>query len=256
MTDKSTPAIPYASFVSVSNFLGRLAEMETGLPDYIDRSMLSTMSGATMTAVLGALEYLELIAAKDGKTQERLVTLIEARRTGGNEWQRELRSVLDAGYEPVVGELESVPQMTPAKLEECFKDAGVKQGQMMEKSLRFFIKGIQEAGIQLPKHLQTTRSRKAKKPKTNNKPKEDGSSDAPKKPESPPKDKPPSDSRKPPPAAPVANQIPDGFAKQEIPTIPGAYICYPVDMSENDFMLFEAALMFVKAVIQKKGGGS
>lgn len=240
--------IPYASFISVSNFLERLSGLDTPPPDHIDRSMLSSMSGSNQTALIGSLEFLGLIAPGTGKTQPHLEALVEARKRGETEWREALLAVLEEAYSGVVGDL-NVQTTTPGKLEEAFRNAGMTAPGMLEKAIRFYVKALQAAGVRLPEHLQKTKRRTTRKvrstPKTPRSPARSSEKE-----KTPPEPEPRTDvsrdaqgGRK--------SAVPSGFARQEIPTIDGAYIVYPVNMTETDFALFEAALQFMRAVVQK-----
>ena len=158
MSEVQTPTIPYSTFPAVEAFIGRLADLDAGPPDHVDRSMLgSSMSGADQTALLKALEFLGLISMEDGSSSTALRGLVAARRAGDEEWKLALKKEIDVAFEGVIGDL-NVPTTTPAKLEAAFKAAGVKPGQMLSKSIRFYLKSLQAYGVTLPPHLATVRS--------------------------------------------------------------------------------------------------
>ncbi len=245
MTDTAQPTIPYISFVTLENYISSLADVEALVPDHIDKSMLGKLSGANQTALIKALEFLNLIEEDGGKTQESFARLVGAKRGSGDDWKHALHVVLDSAYTSIVGEL-NVAATTPMKLEEAFKAAGVKPGQMLAKSIRFYLKALQSAGKALPPHLLKVRT--PKPPAYGYAPKKAAAKKAEAKTEETPKPEPPQYI---PPANPPPNKPPSGLARQDIPTIEGAYIQYPIDMSEPDLALFEAALAFIRAVAKK-----
>jgi len=156
-----------------------------------------------------------------------------------------LREVLESAYAPIIGDL-NVSATTPMKLEEAFKQAGVKAGQMLAKSLRFYLKGLNQAGVNLPAHLTKVRSPKSSSPggaaKKASSPKPDPANSKMAKTAKDGEPKAPGKRRN---EIDPSKQPQDGFARQEIPTIEGAYIQYPIDMSEADLGLFHAALEFI-----------
>ncbi len=243
MTEKSESRVPYVSYKTFESLIAELAAMETGVPDHIDRSVLQKKSGAEQTALLKALEFLSLIDSETGATKKELKALAEAKASGESAWQAALREMLQRGFASVTGGL-SVRTTTPAKLEDAFRASGVKQGQMLEKSIRFYVKALQAAGEALPDHLTKARKQKSlpsvkrgdlKKPRTDAGEVKHGSTGSNE------------------PIRIERTELPHGFARQEIPTVDGAYIQYPVSLTDQDVRLFEAALAFIKAVAGKGG---
>lgn len=244
MTEKSDNRVPYVSYKTFESLIGELAAMETGVPDHIDRSVLRKKSGVDQTGLLRALEFLSLIDPETGETRKELKALVVAKASGEEStWKVALRDMLERGFASVTGGL-TVRTTTPAKLEEAFRTAGVKQGQMLEKSVRFYVKALQAAGEALPDHLTKARKQKTtpsvkrgdmKKPRT--------ASGESKHITTGPND----------PVRSARAELPQGFARQEIPTVDGAYIQYPVSLTDQDVRLFEAALAFIKAVAGKEG---
>src|SRR3712207_6513043 len=66
---------PYAPFLTVKNFIGRLKEQ--GIPHRIDKSVLKHLSGAVQSHLLLALRFLGLTDGA-GHPTDRLKRLVEA----------------------------------------------------------------------------------------------------------------------------------------------------------------------------------
>jgi hypothetical protein len=239
--EPQVPSVPYASFAAVKNFLEGLAKMDGAVPDHVDRSILRTMSGSNQAALLMALRFLELIENDDdGTVKPALGVLVGAKRKGDPEWRAALRSTVEKAYGSVVGPLK-VATATPEKVEEAFKAKKVRGGEMLEKSVRFYLKACEEAGIPISPLL------KARKPPTKvPKPKEKVAHPKVSTGEVPQDDQP--DDKEP---------LQSGFERLPIPGRPGAYIRYPTDLTETDCKLFEAHLVTLRVLLaalnEKKG---
>ena len=88
--------------------------------------------------------------------------LVEARKNGESEYKGLLLSIVEPAYESIVHGVDieggSLPQ-----LEKAFKDAGVTSGQMLIKSVRFYIKTMRECGKSVSPHITKPRRSTQKK---------------------------------------------------------------------------------------------
>src|SRR6266404_9089538 len=82
---------PYVSFKTFSGFIER---MRKGLPNRVDRSVMSSLSGSSQLQLLAALRYLELASPK-GIPTERLSGLVES---DGAKFRKALREILTSSY--------------------------------------------------------------------------------------------------------------------------------------------------------------
>ena len=116
------------------------------------------LSGSDQTALLIGLRFLGLIEDEDDKTTDLLRGLIEARKTGTDAWKSVLREVITQHYESIVGGT-NIETTTKAKIEGCFRDAGVATGQMTTKSIRFYLKAVEQFGGTISPYLKGMRGR-------------------------------------------------------------------------------------------------
>ena len=233
MSDDSKSIPPYVSYVTFQGFIEELAN--TTVPAHIDRSMLPKLSGANQTALLSALRFLGMTAGDDDETTSALRELVEARRAGEDAWKQALTQLLDEKYSSILGEVK-ITNTTRARLTSCFTSAGVKAGQMTEKSMRFYIHALKDAGVKVSEHV-TKASRKAAKRKA-----------APKKPAK--RDQ--GDGTPPPP--PSSTTPAEGFARLPIPGVDGGYIEYPKNLSEADCVMYETMVGALRKYVEVQTG--
>lgn len=235
--------VAYGAVDTFTGFIDDLAKMDGAVPPHVDRSILRKMSGANQTATLATLRFMRLIKNDtDGTATPQLASLVQAKRKGEAEWREALRAVVTLAYAPIVGTVK-VDATTPEKLNEAFRAAGVKAGEMLEKSVRFYLKIVQEAGGTVSPLLT---ARKPRGPRTKakaapaDKPGEKGKAD---------------EFRHDPPPPPIAGGPPSGYERLPIPGRPGAYIQYPVDITERDCALFTAQIETLKVFLASAGKG-
>lgn len=147
---KQPPA--YVSYATFETFVKQLKG--TAVPPVIDRSVLGKMSGATQSQLLSALRFLKLIDNQD-RTTEVLNDLVDAYTEDGDrtEWKGALKTVILSAYARIIDDL-SIESATARQLQKQFKDAGGVDGAMAERSIRFFIKALKEAGIPHSPHFK------------------------------------------------------------------------------------------------------
>lgn len=132
----SRPVPPYIPLMTLENFAGKLKS--TVVPPVIDSSLTQSMSGGMAGALMSALKFLGLIEA-NGKVREPLKKLVAAQ--GTEQWKSALASVVEPAYAEVIGDLDLLTA-TPAMLEECFRVRGKATGQVLEKSVRFYLAAL------------------------------------------------------------------------------------------------------------------
>jgi hypothetical protein len=142
-----TPA--YGSYKTFKAFVGTLND--TTIPDRIDRSMMSKMSGVTQAEVLTAMRFLGLTDVTD-RPKESLLELVNAYNSG-QKWEKELAAVLKAGYEAIVGNL-SIETGTAKQLHECFRTKCNLDGFMLIRAVRFYLAALKDAGVQYSPHFK------------------------------------------------------------------------------------------------------
>lgn len=140
------PPMPYIAFKTFSSFLGN---MKGKLPDQIDTSVLTNMSGTAKSQLLSALKALDLVAS-DGTVKDSLRKLSDAYNTP--KWKEVLGAFLKTAYAGVIGEL-NIATATPAMLRERFKTLGGIEGTTIDNAMRFYISGLKEAEVPFSPHL-------------------------------------------------------------------------------------------------------
>ena len=157
---KVTP--PYLSPVTFFNFVE--AHRRT-LPDRIDRSLMTNLSGTDQPRILAALRFFGLIN-EEGYTQTSFQKLRDLDEDGlKDEWVALLRS----SY-PYLFEGFKLDQATQGQIEERFREQGIK-GDTVRKGVAFFVSMARTAGVELSSYIKATRLRatsgaKERKPRT------------------------------------------------------------------------------------------
>ena len=228
---------PYISVLQLKNFVKQLAE--TSVPIKIDKGVIGSLSGSAQTALMSAIRFLGLVS-DDGTTQKALRDLVDAYKAGEGSWKQGLLSRLNAAYKDVVVNVD-IENGTWKTLEKAFIDAGVREGQMSEKSTRFYVAAMVEAGAKVSHYITKAKGRttgsgtKATK-RRENKPTL-GKSSAGASGDSGDGDRGDEDYR------------PEGLINHYVP-LPGrpsgSLIRCPTDVSEEEIALFEHSLAFLR----------
>ncbi len=141
-------APPYLPFATVRTFLDRL---KVGIPSRIDKSLMTSFSGAVQTNLLNALRYLGLVSS-NGAPQDRLGALVNSE---GAERQKLLTAVLRNAY-PFLFSGFDLKATTAKHLAERFEEQGVSGG-TVEKSVAFFLAAAKDADIPVSPHVKAVR---------------------------------------------------------------------------------------------------
>jgi hypothetical protein len=155
--NESQKAVPvYLSFKTLQTAVQSLRSH--GLPNVFDRTAFGSRSGAEQTQILSAFKFLGFID-ETNRTLSPLRNLVGVAE-GSAEEKAHLATLLKERYANVVAlNLESA---TPAQLEKAIADYGAS-GSTKERSVRFFIKAAEHAGIKLSPRLT---ARKPRSPNT------------------------------------------------------------------------------------------
>lgn len=235
-TESSTLVPPYVSWGVFKSTIDILAD--TTVPTGpMDRRVLHQLSGADHGALMSGLRYLGLADSLRKATPE-YRELVLASKTP-EAFKEKLLEILDAKYHAVIEKV-NLEQGTLSELERAFKDQGVAQGQMLTKTIRFFVKAYTECGTALS-HYITKPSPKA--PRANK-----GNTDKARVKTT----KGATDPLTPPP--PQQDVVPKGFGRMPIPGMANAFIQYPVDLTESQCTLLEGAVAFLKVYVTGKIG--
>ena len=154
---------PYIPWETFTGFVGHLKA--TAVPSRIDKSVMpASMPALTRGQIQSAIRFLGLVDDA-GTTNQRLKVLVAAFET--DQWQNAIRETLFEPYLPIVGDLD-VDNATQHQLDERFRAAGV-DGQMLLKSIRFYLAMMTASGCTFSPHLMAKRKSGAsprKKPAT------------------------------------------------------------------------------------------
>lgn len=135
---------PYLPWKTVFNFLERLEE--SGTPDRIDRTYLDNLSGQDQSYLLGALKLFGLI-----DDTGRLQPLMEELRNKATR-PAAFRALLQTYYADAVALPDNATQ---GQLEEIFRDKYNVHGATLRKSLTFYLRAAQYAGIPVSKNFKS-----------------------------------------------------------------------------------------------------
>jgi hypothetical protein len=143
--NKPTP--PYLPFKTLTGFLDDLKS--SVVPNRIDNSMMSKLSGSMRTQMRGALLFLGLID-DTGMVQSKLRLLVKAR--GTEEWKNFWSDVFFMAYADVTKNLD-LEVGTLQELKDAFRAYGV-DGSVLIKAVRFWLSGIENTGSTYSPHFR------------------------------------------------------------------------------------------------------
>jgi hypothetical protein len=138
---------PYLSFKTFKNFIDSL---KAGIPTRIDRTILSSMSGAVRSQLMAALRYLGLVTPHS-VTTEKLAALVNSE---GVEFSRALAITLKEGYPFLFHDFDLL-RATTGQMEEAFRKAGAS-GETIRKCVAFFLSAAKAASLPVSPHIKTS----------------------------------------------------------------------------------------------------
>jgi hypothetical protein len=230
MTDAQVP--PYMSYGVFKATIDQLAEsvVPTGA---IDRRVLDGLSGADYGSLMSGLRFLGL-TDEQRKATDRYRELVKASKDP-DVFKTALLNVLSDKYTPIVSQVD-IRHGTLAELEKAFKDAGVSPGQMLTKTIRFYIKALQDCGVLVSPHI--TKPRKPLATRTNGATRKR----TPKTPDV--------TDRKTQDDQAVPDVAGNGFERLPIPGVAGAFIQYPTGLTEANCDLFDAMIGVLRTYVK------
>lgn len=233
-TNAQLPA-PYMSFGVFTKSIETFSE-STVPTGPLDRRVLSELSGADYGALISGLRFFGLVDGDRRPTAayRDLVQAWKDKEKFKALWQK----IVDTKYSPVVGRVD-LKGGTAAELEKAFKDYGVSSGQMLTKTIRFFIKAENEAGLQLSPHMTTPKPRAPRsgtatgknKGRTRIEHQEVNHGDS------------------------FREDIPAGYERLPLPGMPNSFIQYPADLSEAQCQILEGMVGVLRTSITARTGG-
>jgi hypothetical protein len=225
---------PYMSWGVFKSTIETLTE--TTVPTGpLDRRVLHELSGADYGSLISGLRFLGLID-EQRKATPNYRKLVELSKDG-QKFKEFLHEILIDKYVPIIGKL-NLKQGTAAELEKAFKDYGAAQGQMLTKTVRFFLKAITEAGVTPSPHMTAPKPRTPRSPARKNGEKGRTSPKMQRKDFH-------SDNEQ---------EFPAGFERLPLPGMPNSFIQYPANLTEGQCQVLEGMVGVLKTSVQARTG--
>jgi hypothetical protein len=238
LTDFKEILLPYGTYSTFKNTIERFKD--STVPTNLNRHVLDDVAGGAFSALSTTLKFLGLMDKAHGALTKQFRDLVEARKKGETEYQSLLLTLIEEAYKPVLGNFD-VEAGTLPDLEKKFRGAGMPQGQMTTKAVRFYIAALKDCGVPVSEHITKKRPR-TKKAKDGN---------APKKAK---KDRASSNGS----GGGVTDQEPEtnlgDYARLPIPGIEGAFIQYPKTLTETGVLMFEAMISVLRTYAKSRAG--
>jgi hypothetical protein len=228
-TEQSRIAPPYMSYGVFKSAIDTLAE-STVPTGPLDRRVLDNLSGADHGALISGLRFLGYVDDERRATESYRKLVSSAKEPA--KFSEFLMEAL-VKYDSIIGDL-SVESGTAAELEKAFRDYGVPQGQMLTKTIRFYVKALQEVGVTVSPHITKPKPRT---PRNGAKKTERGSTRV------------------------FSSQsiteyaAPRGFERMPVPGLPEAFIQYPLNVTEAHCDLFDAVVKVLRVLAKGRATG-
>jgi hypothetical protein len=199
----------------------------------LDRRVLDKMSGADHGSLMSGLSFLGYIDQERKATAE-YRELIQAWQTDTVKYHALLLKALSEKYADIVGGID-VHTGTAAELEKAFKSYGVQAGQMLTKTIRFYVKMLGECGVEVSPHILKAKPRTPRPTKKPDNPKNPSGTGTP--------------------HFQKEHIVPKGFERMTVPGLPEAFIQYPLSLTEAHCNLFTAMITTLRAYAKVQVGG-
>jgi len=196
----------------------------------LDRRVLHTLSGADHGALISGLRFLGYVD-EERRATESFRNLVAASKEPAK-FQGVLMEAISK-YDPIIGNLD-MESGTAAEVEKAFKEYGVPVGQMLTKTIRFYIKALQEVGVTVSHYITKPKPRiprnGAKKPL-----KSEAKGAATSTPQQ-------------------HTVVPKGFDRMPVPGLPNAFIQFPLELTIEQVDLFGAVVNVLRTFAKGKSG--
>jgi hypothetical protein len=239
MADNSTLPAPYMGFGVFTNSIETFAE--TTVPTGpIDRRVLSGFSGGDYAALMSGLRFFGLVDEQRRATAE-YRELVDAWKDKGK-FKQLWRKIVESRYMPIVGHVD-LKSGTAAELEKAFKDYGVSTGQMLTKTIRFFIKAVSETGLQLSPYMTAPKPRAPRAPSATGRKNSTGKAYIG------------AEHRDQNSLGEVSDKPPSGFERLPLPGMPNSFIQYPANLTEAQCQVLEGMVGVLRTSVKARTGG-
>lgn len=229
-TESSKNQPPYMSYGVFKSTIDTLAEatVPTGP---LDRRVLDGLSGNDHTALISGLKFLGYVD-NDRKATEDYRQLVAASKEP-LKFKGLLMDTINEKYDGVIGSLD-MQGGTIAELEKAFKAYGVASGQMLTKTIRFYIKALLECGVPVSPHITKAKPRA---PRTANKKTEKTGQTGS--------------------VTTLGREVltPKGFERMPVPGLHDAFVQFPLNLTEAHCDLFDSVVKVLRTFAKGRSGG-
>jgi hypothetical protein len=199
----------------------------------LDRRVLDNLSGADHGALISGLRFLGYVDEERRATQSYRELVAASKEPA--KFTGLLMEVL-VKYDPIIGDLD-MEFGTAAELEKAFRDYGVPQGQMLTKTIRFYIKTLQEVGVKVSPHITKPKPRM---PRNGAKKSDRNSTNRGIRDVQP---------------SVKEHVAPKGFERMPVPGLPEAFVQYPLNVTEAHCDLFDAVVKVLRVLAKGRATG-
>jgi len=234
-TNAQSPA-PYMSFGVLTKSIETFSD--TTVPTGpLDRRVLSEFSGADYGALMSGLKFFGLV------DEERRATATYRELVGAyrdkEKFKMLWREIVETKYNPIVGHVD-LKSGTAAELEKAFKDYGVPTGQMLTKTIRFFVKAVSEGGLLLSPYMTSPKPR-AQRASGGRK---NGAGKTPAA----------AKSQEQAMQFSLNSEVPAGFERLPLPGMPSSFIQYPANLTDAQCQILEAMVGVLRTAVKARTG--
>jgi len=228
---------PYGTYGTMKSTIDRFKD--SVVPTKLNRHVLHDVSGGAFSALMSSLRFFGLIDDNQ-VVKDEFRAVVEAARKGEADYKDKMVQVVCDAYDPIVGGEFDLQAGTLPDLEKKFRDAGVPQGQMLTKAIRFYLKALEDAGIKVSEHITKPRrrtkkakdpnaSKKGKQPKAQNERRNENLLDR-------------------------NGMIPGNFERITIPGVAGAFIQYPTAITDAQCDVFDGIISVLRTYAKSRKG--
>jgi len=228
-TEQSKLPPPYMSYGVFKSTIATLAEaiVPTGP---LDRRVLDGMSGADHSSLMSGLYFLGYVD-QERRATESYRQLIAASKEP-TKFKSILLETINDKYDDVIGNLD-MQNGTATEVEKVFKEYGVPQGQMLNKTIRFYVKALKECGVPVSKFITKAKPRTPRNGKKAEKTTPKGSVMQSGKEQS----------------------IPKGFERMPVPGLADAFVQFPLNLTEAHCDLFDSVVRVLRTFAKGRPSG-
>jgi hypothetical protein len=234
--DYSKPQLPYVGFGVFKGTINTLAEA-TIPSGPLDRHVLDKVSGADHGALMSGLHFLGYVDKDRKATTTYKELILASKEENQSKYQSLFFEALSIAYADIVGDV-NIETGTLAELEKAFKAYGVPAGQMLTKTIRFYIKALNDCGVAVSRHITKPRPRtpRAASKKTGE---DSGIADVTQHP----------------PHTNTETSVPKGYERMPVPGLSDAFVQFPLNLTEAHCDLFDSVVRVLRTFAKGRSSG-